>query len=160
MAGFSSGFIVAISTRHDVGREQFCAKFHEDGILDIAHCPEQNIVATCGKKCVKLIDMANWKEIYVWREVDNLDSLAWADAGRILSVSSKKGRLYNFRIRTEDSLVEKSGGAAALLAPLTVSRFLALVGNLVFFIFALAKWHLEVPFESLFVALVGFVGIA
>jgi hypothetical protein len=83
MAGFKSGYVVVISTReaihaaivhlhtdtyaraadmHEIGREQFCAKFHNDELRDIAHCPAVQRVATCGDNCIKLIDMTdNWK---------------------------------------------------------------------------------------------------
>ena len=37
MVGFSLGYLVVISTHlEEIGREQFCAKFHKDNLTDIA----------------------------------------------------------------------------------------------------------------------------
>lgn len=62
MAGFSSGYIVVISTHmHEIGKEQFCAKFHAGELRDIAYCPVTQKIASCGDSSVKLIDMTDWK---------------------------------------------------------------------------------------------------
>jgi WD repeat-containing protein 19 len=103
MAAFSSGYVVVISTHlHEIGREQFCAKFHDDQLRDIAYCPIVQRVATCGDNCIKLIDMNDWKEITtenLEKEAGQLDHLAWAKEGQILSVSTRSGCLYSFVVR-------------------------------------------------------------
>ncbi len=45
MVGFSLGYLVVISTHMaEIGREQFCARFHKDSLRDIAYCPLRNKV--------------------------------------------------------------------------------------------------------------------
>lgn len=46
MVGFDNGFLVIISTHiAEIGREQFCARFHDDCPLrDIAYCPVRHKV--------------------------------------------------------------------------------------------------------------------
>lgn len=57
-----------------------------------------NRVASCGDKCVKLIDMNDstndWKEIKAYvleKETGSLDSLAWADGGKSSPVAARRG---------------------------------------------------------------------
>ncbi|CAN0435579.1 unnamed protein product, partial [Hapterophycus canaliculatus] len=70
MAGFTSGFIVVISTHaHEIGPEQYCAKFHTGELRGIAHCAATHKLATCGDGCVKLIDMRDWRVSLGGREV-------------------------------------------------------------------------------------------
>lgn len=68
----------------EIGREQFCARFHYDALRDIAYCPSRHKVAlpfeggwpfltttiaavaplqvaTCGDTCIKVVDMKDWK---------------------------------------------------------------------------------------------------
>lgn len=62
MVGFSSGYVVVMSTQeHEIGREQFCAKFHMEELRNIAYCPFTNMLASCGDGSVKLIDMNDWQ---------------------------------------------------------------------------------------------------
>mmetsp|Transcript_83520 Transcript_83520/g.235548 ORF Transcript_83520/g.235548 Transcript_83520/m.235548 type:complete len:410 (-) Transcript_83520:127-1356(-) len=164
MAGFSSGFVVVISTHmHEIGREQYCAKFHDDQLRDIAHCPVTNRVACCGDKCVKLIDMDDWKEIsahVLEKEASTLDSLAWADDGKILSVSSRSGCLYTFVIRSgnDDQLAGRLNPhsvVANALRPLPAHGMAALVVVLVALLLTGACWHLDVGLADLLRALLG-----
>jgi WD repeat-containing protein 19 len=89
MAGFSTGFLVVISTHvEEIGREQFCAKLFDNELHCIAHSPEAHLVASCGDhRVVKVIDMHDWKEtkaFMVDKDAECLDSCAWADSGKIL----------------------------------------------------------------------------
>ena len=45
----------------EIGREQFCARYHKDTLRDIAYCPSRRNIATCGNQFVKIIDMKDWK---------------------------------------------------------------------------------------------------
>eukprot|EP00617_Octactis_speculum_P020661 CAMPEP_0185754848 /NCGR_PEP_ID=MMETSP1174-20130828/13434_1 /TAXON_ID=35687 /ORGANISM="Dictyocha speculum, Strain CCMP1381" /LENGTH=339 /DNA_ID=CAMNT_0028433223 /DNA_START=180 /DNA_END=1199 /DNA_ORIENTATION=- len=166
MAGFSSGFVVVISTHmHEIGREQYCGKFHDDELRDIAHCPVTNRVASCGDKCVKLIDMNDWKEVKAFvidKETSSLDCLAWTNDGRLLSVSSKSGCLYTFVVRSsdEENCLSFKGlhphyAVGGALKPLSVNRMMALMAALFVLIITAASWHLELSLIDLFRVLVG-----
>ena len=66
MVGFSLGFLVVISTHLDeIGREQFCARFHRDCLRDLAYTSSQGMhrVATAGDNLVKVVDLRDWKEV-------------------------------------------------------------------------------------------------
>jgi WD repeat-containing protein 19 len=145
MAGFSSGYVVVISTHlHEIGREQFCAKFHDDQLRDLTHCPATQRVATCGDNCIKLIDMADWKEITTEifdKEAGQLDRLAWSSDGQILSVSTKNGCLYNFTVHRNlkpkaDKPQVHSAMSKLLLKPFAPSEiamiFVGIVASLLF----------------------------
>lgn len=45
----------------EIGREQFCAKFHKDSLRDMAYCALRDRVVTCGETCIKIVDMKDWK---------------------------------------------------------------------------------------------------
>jgi WD repeat-containing protein 19 len=62
MAGFSLGYVVVISTKpHEIGREQFCARFHNNELGDLVYSPETGFLASCGDGAVKLIEMDDWR---------------------------------------------------------------------------------------------------
>lgn len=66
MVGFSLGFLVVISTHLDeIGREQFCARFHKDSLRDLAYTAAggRHRVATAGENLVKIVDLKDWKEV-------------------------------------------------------------------------------------------------
>ncbi|CAI5716338.1 unnamed protein product [Hyaloperonospora brassicae] len=66
IAGFSSGYVVIISTHlNEIGQEQYCAKFHEHALREIVYHEANGMVATCGDKCIKVVRMSDWKEIAV-----------------------------------------------------------------------------------------------
>eukprot|EP00455_Lapot_gusevi_P056735 TRINITY_DN9506_c0_g2_i6.p1 TRINITY_DN9506_c0_g2~~TRINITY_DN9506_c0_g2_i6.p1 ORF type:complete len:408 (-),score=35.91 TRINITY_DN9506_c0_g2_i6:29-1252(-) len=100
MVAFSFGYLVVISTHlTEIGREQFCAKFHKDNLRDIAYCPTRHKVATCGDNCIKIVDMQEWKELQseiLEKDVGNVDRVSWSADGSILSVSTKNGYLLNY----------------------------------------------------------------
>ncbi|CAM9381731.1 unnamed protein product [Chrysoparadoxa australica] len=140
MAGFSSGFVVVISTHfHEIGREQYCAKFHENDLRDIALCNASKKLATCGDNCVKLIDMEDWKcwgansirapdlqEIKTFpveKEGRLLHRLGWSENGHLLSVSSSNGSIYTFVVRAGSQDVAHlypNSTSAKLLTPIPV----------------------------------------
>lgn len=66
IAGFSSGYVVIISTHlNEIGQEQYCAKFHEHSLREIVYNEANGTVATCGDNCIKVVRMSDWKEIAV-----------------------------------------------------------------------------------------------
>ncbi|OWZ17357.1 hypothetical protein PHMEG_0008713 [Phytophthora megakarya] len=66
IAGFSSGYVVIISTHlNEIGQEQYCAKFHEHSLREIVYNETNGTVATCGDNCIKVVRMSDWKEIAV-----------------------------------------------------------------------------------------------
>ncbi|GAB9469569.1 hypothetical protein Gpo141_00006844 [Globisporangium polare] len=66
IAGFSSGYVVIISTHlNEIGQEQYCAKFHEHSLREIVYNEVNGTVATCGDNCIKVVRMSDWKEIAV-----------------------------------------------------------------------------------------------
>ncbi|KAI9919178.1 hypothetical protein PsorP6_011838 [Peronosclerospora sorghi] len=66
IAGFSSGYVVVISTHiNEIGQEQYCAKFHDTSLREIVFNEANGIVATCGDNCIKVVRMSDWKEIAV-----------------------------------------------------------------------------------------------
>jgi hypothetical protein len=78
IAGFSSGYVVIISTHlNEIGQEQYCAKFHEHSLREIVYNEVNGTVATCGDNCIKVVRMSDWKEI----AVEYLDSDAVHSSG-------------------------------------------------------------------------------
>ncbi|CAI5746802.1 unnamed protein product [Peronospora destructor] len=66
IAGFSSGYVVIISTHlNEIGQEQYCAKFHNHSLREILYNEANGMVATCGDNCIKVVRMSDWKEIAV-----------------------------------------------------------------------------------------------
>jgi WD repeat-containing protein 19 len=129
IAGFSSGTIVVISTRlEEVGREQYCGKFHDDELRDIAHCPATNLVASCSDRCVKIIDMLTWKEVksFVGSGDDQFEKLSWTDSGKFLSVSSKNGCLLTFLAK--DDRREKPGASGTHSAVAVATQPMSVAG--------------------------------
>jgi WD40 repeat protein len=106
MVGFSLGYLVVISTHLDeIGREQFCARFHKDSLRDIAYCASKHKVATAGENQIKIVDMRDWQEIYSEEISDAkghasgpLDKLVWTPDGAYVSVSSRNGCLYVYAV--------------------------------------------------------------
>lgn len=118
MAGFSAGYIVVISTKlNEIGREQYCARFHSEELLDLAHCKTTQKLATCGDNGVlKLIDMRDWRswgadgirapdlqelQVHQVEEggADRISTIKWASDGSLLSAGSTSGALYTYVVR-------------------------------------------------------------
>ncbi|GLE09605.1 hypothetical protein PINS_up021333 [Pythium insidiosum] len=92
IAGFSSGYVVIISTHlNEIGQEQYCAKFHEHSLREIAYNDENGTVATCGDNCIKVVRMSDWKEI----AVEYLESDAATAAGSASSSLGALGSLHH-----------------------------------------------------------------
>ncbi|TDH66199.1 uncharacterized protein CCR75_006194 [Bremia lactucae] len=84
VAGFSSGYVVIISTHlKHIGQEQYCVKFHEQSLREIVYNEANEVVATCGDNCIKVVRMSDWKEI----AVEYLDSDASALTSNIVPSS-------------------------------------------------------------------------
>ncbi|CAN0388242.1 unnamed protein product [Ascophyllum nodosum] len=168
MAGFTSGFIVVISTHaHEIGREQYCAKFHSGELRGIALCAATHKLATCGDESVKLIDMRDWRcwtadsihapdlqEIKTHRiakESGQLYGLGISDDGRLLGVGSRSGCLYTYIVRSgadDVSRLYPHASMALALRPLSLAR--AVLAGAGAFVAALAAiaYALGVPLQD------------
>ncbi|TMW66827.1 hypothetical protein Poli38472_011943 [Pythium oligandrum] len=111
IAGFSSGYVVIISTHlNEIGQEQYCAKFHEHSLREIAYNDENGTVATCGDNCIKVVRMSDWKEI----AVEYLES----DVSSTSSTPSAVGSTGVFTASSHDG-APGSGGSAVPVTSLS-----------------------------------------
>jgi WD repeat-containing protein 19 len=103
MVAFSLGYLVVISTNiEEIGREQFCARFHKETLRDMAYSAVRHEAATCSEHCIKLVNIADWKERCVYdveKSAGPLEKLEWSPDGRCLCASSKTGTLLVFEVR-------------------------------------------------------------
>lgn len=121
MVGFSLGYLVVISTHlEEVGREQFCARFHRDSLRDIAYCEERHKVATAGENQIKIVDMVDWQELDSSDISDSrghpsgpLDKLSWTKDGNYVCVSSRNGGLYVYAVDNATPSSTDAAGRAA-----------------------------------------------
>jgi WD repeat-containing protein 19 len=99
---FSLGFLVVISTNlSEIGREQFCRRFDDDVLRDMAHCSFRQYVAICNDSCIKIIDMQGWSEWCKYdfhSKVGSIERVEWADHGKKLSVGTRIGYFYVFNL--------------------------------------------------------------
>lgn len=113
IAGLSTGYVVVVSTHLteigiELGIEQYCARVHRGDLQHIEYCEATSTVATCSGTSIKVVSMKDWKILLqvamgeISREAGLFDKLSWTRDGRILSVSSRTGYLYNFSIRVAD----------------------------------------------------------
>jgi len=134
---FSSGYVVVVSTAYsEIGREQYCARVTQGELVDACYCPQTFTVAACCTDSVQLVNLRTWTEVgsYVLdRDAGAAARCEWVgDCGTTLSVSTTDGCLYVFRVRPggggggEESGTE-GAHLSALLRPLPLARFLALV---------------------------------
>ncbi|KAG9404847.1 WD repeat-containing protein 19 [Aphanomyces cochlioides] len=167
IAGFSLGYVVIISTHmNEIGQEQYCAKFHENHLHAICYNEVNGMVATCGDAAIKVVRMADWKEIAVEdlnREATAFDDLNWTQDGRILSVSCHNGWLHHFKLlhmeqaftELDSTFAPTSNLVNAILAPFTPAvlafTIVSMVGCLTF----LASFSLNVSVWQLFQAMSG-----
>ncbi|OQS03204.1 hypothetical protein THRCLA_04497 [Thraustotheca clavata] len=172
IAGFSSGYVVIISTHlNEIGQEQYCAKFHEEYLHAICYNENNGMVATCGDTSIKVVRMADWKEIAVEdldREATMFDDLNWTCDGRVLSVSCHNGWLHHFKLlhmeqslsqsllEDPSSLLSTMGLLRASLHPFTPFVFcVTLLALVVLTLFCMAA-ILRVDVKELLFALTGF----
>ena len=110
MVGFSLGYLVVISTHLDeIGREQFCARFHKDSLRDLAYDPIKHKVATAGEHHIKIVDMKDWQELASEEISDGkghtisgtIDKIHWTKDGNYLTVSARNGGLYVYAVDTD-----------------------------------------------------------
>ena len=89
VAGFSSGYVVIISTHlNEIGQEQHCAKFHDHSLREIVYNEANDMVATCGDNCIKVVRISDWKEIAVEFIDSELAPSSNAGSGRLPPTSS------------------------------------------------------------------------
>ena len=50
----------------EVGREQFCARFHRGHMRDIAYNARRQKIATAAENSIKIIDTREWKVNPFW----------------------------------------------------------------------------------------------
>ena len=88
------------------------------------------------------------------KEASNLDSLGWADRGRVLSVSSRSGCLYTLVVRAaeEDNhhgTLHPHSLAACATRPLPVVELLILLVVVLLAVLVQSAWWLGVPLSDL-----------
>ncbi|EQC37704.1 hypothetical protein SDRG_04732 [Saprolegnia diclina VS20] len=171
IAGFSSGYVVIISTHlNEIGQEQYCAKFHDDHLHAICYNETNGMVATCGDTCIKVVRMADWKEIAVEdldRDATQFDDLNWTCDGRVLSVSCHNGWLHHFKLvhmeqslhqaLLEDpaSLLSTTGLVTASLRPFTPTVLLLTTLALVVLVLFCMATIMHVDMKVLLYAMAG-----
>lgn len=102
MVGFAKGYIIAISTHmKEIGEELQSLKIHETSLVDVVYSSVLNKLATCGNDGVRIVDMADWKELKQEykefnREEGDAEHMEWTKDGQILSVSTNGGYVFNF----------------------------------------------------------------
>eukprot|EP00163_Fabomonas_tropica_P013367 TRINITY_DN2487_c0_g1_i2.p1 TRINITY_DN2487_c0_g1~~TRINITY_DN2487_c0_g1_i2.p1 ORF type:complete len:1366 (-),score=364.25 TRINITY_DN2487_c0_g1_i2:113-4210(-) len=106
MVGFTSGYVVVISTHmKEIGRELFGQQFHLNGLTAITFSPALNRAATCGDNIIKVIDLAGgaWKEVSaeqtVLDDAGQVSRMEYSNDGQILTVSTTAGNVYNLLAR-------------------------------------------------------------
>ncbi|KAK7098094.1 WD repeat-containing protein 19-like [Littorina saxatilis] len=98
LIGFAQGFFVVISTHmKEIGQELFQARNHKNRLTDIAVSSTLGKAASAGDNCVKIHDLADFKEMYAiitLEEERQLDKIEWSDDGQLLAVTTPKGALH------------------------------------------------------------------
>ena len=106
LVAFSLGYVVIISTHaNEIGREQFCAKYHRDLLKDISYSPNYSVMSTCGdSNVIKIVDMSTWKDIhseFVDRDLGSVETISWSPDGVLLAATTKLGILLLYRVKKE-----------------------------------------------------------
>ncbi|XP_076446829.1 WD repeat-containing protein 19-like isoform X2 [Babylonia areolata] len=98
LIGFAQGYFVVISTHmKEIGQELFQARNHKNRLTDIAVSSALGKAASAGDNCVKIHDLAEFKEMYAIITLEDersLDHIAWSDDGQLLGVSTPRGSLH------------------------------------------------------------------
>lgn len=99
MIGFSSGYLVVISTHlKEIGQELFQTRDHKDELTDIEISHSLKMAASCGDNIIKIHDLSDMKEIYAIVTVDDargsLDKIKWTEDGQLLALSTAKGAVH------------------------------------------------------------------
>lgn len=106
MIGFTSGFVVIVSTHADeIGCEMSAMQLHNQ-LSDITYNETINMGASIGNNLVKVfsMDMSHLNDFDESRvdqfelkeEYGALDRVEWTEDGQILTVSSRSGSIYTF----------------------------------------------------------------
>lgn len=155
MLGFSLGYFVVISTNMaEIGREQFCAKFHSDSLRNICYCPIRQKVATCGESSVKIVDMVDWKEqheIHMEKD-DKLEHVDWTKDGKFISASTKSGIVYTLEVETSPMESFHAGNpspAELLLKPLNYFALFVSIFIVISLVLLSLSWVLESPVDHI-----------
>eukprot|EP00475_Leptophrys_vorax_P037353 TRINITY_DN64238_c0_g2_i1.p1 TRINITY_DN64238_c0_g2~~TRINITY_DN64238_c0_g2_i1.p1 ORF type:complete len:507 (-),score=116.28 TRINITY_DN64238_c0_g2_i1:689-2209(-) len=156
MLGFSLGYFVVISTNlSEIGREQFCAKFHADNLKALSYCPVRQKVATIGESSVKIIDMLDWKENqeYQLEKFDGkLESVEWSKKGKLLSVGSRNGTVYTMEVEATELENLQAGDPSPvlmLLKPLSGLSLLIAIFVVVSMVLLLLSHVFDAPIDHL-----------
>jgi WD repeat-containing protein 19 len=104
LVGFSGGYLLTTSTNpHDLGVEKCCNKFHGQNLIAFDYNPQLQCVATAGDDGVRIIDIHDFNELkkdfISSNDLENgqISCVNWTSDGRILTVSTTSGNLYNFK---------------------------------------------------------------
>ena len=102
MIGFSRGYLIAISTHmREIGEELQSLKMYESALTNVCYSPALNQLAVAGDDGVKVVDMAEWKELKADQvrfnqDEGDVDAMAWTADGQILTVSTTGGYVFNY----------------------------------------------------------------
>lgn len=166
VAGFSLGFVVVISTHlKEIGQEQYCARIHAGDLQNISYCATNGLIATSGNSSIKVISMTNWQLLLevatdeIDREVGIFTRIDWTQDGRVLSVSSRLGCLYNFSIRLADKHLSKTNKldrlASHLIRPMSPFSFAIATLIVIFTMAGITAHRFDITLVELVEALLG-----
>lgn len=157
LLGFSEGFVVVVSTLiSEIGEERFSGRFHHRTLFDIAYSPTLNYAAVAGDDGIKLVEMAQFKEIK--REetdspppMDNFTRVAWSPDGHVLTASTDTGSIVAFLARMP--VVHASFGSQiaylSSLREITVSEDIIFQVDLEPSFLAIGQSHVAVGMNSI-----------
>eukprot|EP01138_Halocafeteria_seosinensis_P010566 gb/GECG01010788.1/.p1 GENE.gb/GECG01010788.1/~~gb/GECG01010788.1/.p1 ORF type:complete len:1429 (+),score=207.41 gb/GECG01010788.1/:1-4287(+) len=102
LIGFSEGWLVVISTHiNEIGEELRSARFHSDGLEDIAYSPTTQRCATIGGNSLKIIETSTLEELT--NESISIDTSAgaftqvdYAMDGQVLTAATTGGYVYTY----------------------------------------------------------------
>ena len=159
LVAFSLGYVVVISTfANEIGREQFCAKYHRDILKDQCYSAVRSVLATCGDNNVlKIVDMSTWKEVHsevVDKEYGQLESISWSPDGGILTVTTRTGVLLMYSLKND--LLKIKGIIMKKKEDSIGEIRIIFLFVIVLFLMAFAFCHsFNIPFSSLIYSLLG-----
>jgi len=159
MVAFSSGHVVVVFTDPDqIGQENRCIQMHPTELIDLAFCPDTLKVASCGDSTVKLIDEQAWKEIKSYYLEKDLEKVAFARQGQILSVSSKNGCLYTFILQPgqeESRVLYPHSLMVRAMRPLSTYDIIVISGIIAISLLMVASTILNATYKDVWTAVFG-----
>lgn len=152
-------------------QEQYCARFHEHELVDVAFSPSQVQAVTCGDGVVKRVDLSAWEvrrvgvsraarpltaanpaqrhQVHVYEEpIEGSRAGEWSPDGGVLAVATAEGCLRAFRLCPKaepDAGVEQGMLPVGAAQPFTVSGFFGAVAFVLFVAYVVACILLDAP---------------